>query len=174
MSRLTSAARLPSLLALVVLGACSAPAQRPTGAAAGPTGTAPLTVDLAAFGTLQWLEGHWRGTRPDGTPFFERYRFADDSTLYTFTFPDSSGLTPSDSGVIVLRGGAVVSEQGGARWVVTELADGRVRFDPLADARHSLTWVRRSPDAWVSTLRWPPGADGRAREVVYPMRRLPP
>jgi hypothetical protein len=153
------------VLALATLGADAARAQ---------PAAAPVAVDRDAFGTLRWLEGRWRGTRPDGTPFYEGFRVVDDSTLYTFTFPDSTAETPDGSGVIALSGGLVVMERGGTRWVATEVRDGRVRFDSRAKAAASLTWDRLSADAWVATLRLPASAGGPAREEAYPMRRLPP
>src|SRR5690606_22956718 len=120
-----------ALLALAVLGAEAARAQ---------PSAAPVAVDRAAFGTLRWLEGRWHGTRPDGAPFYEGFRVVDDSTLYTFTYPDATAETPDGSGVIALSDGLVVMERGGTRWVATEVRDGHVRFDSRAKAAASLTW----------------------------------
>ena len=155
------------LLVLITLAACAAPRQRE----AAPTSAAGSTR-VTDLGTLRWIEGRWRGTLPDGGFFFEGYRFANDSTILTYTYPDSTSLTPSDSGAIMLRGGVVATGSGGSRWIATALREGFVRFDPREGARNNFVWERLSDDAWRAILLWPATADRPAREVVYPMRRL--
>lgn len=176
LTRPRAAARRLPLLAMLALGACGprpVTSSAPGDAATGPTvGLAARAVSVAEFGTLRWLEGRWRGTQPDGRPFYESYRVADDSTITTY--PDATSTTPSDSGAVALRGGVVATGSGGARWVVAELEPGRVHFAPDGSAQNHFTWVRRSPDAWTATLVWPATPERSAREVVYEMQRLRP
>src|SRR5829696_7538655 len=43
------------------------------------------TADIAK---LRWIEGTWRGSGTDQAPFFERYRFENESTLAVDSFPN--------------------------------------------------------------------------------------
>src|SRR5688500_13567408 len=42
----------------------------------------------ADIAKLRWIEGTWRGSGVDQAPFFERYRFENESTLAVDSFPD--------------------------------------------------------------------------------------
>ena len=125
----------------------------------------------AQFASLRWLEGTWRGRLPDGGAFYERYRFADDSTIVMQAFADSTLATTSDSGRIVLRDGIVADEGGAARWGATRLDSSGVEFAPLEGATNSFTWTRDRADRWTATLTWA-DKDRKARAVTYPMERI--
>jgi hypothetical protein len=112
--------------------------------------------------------------QPNGRPFFERYRFENDSTIRSYTYPDAEATAPTDSGEIVLRAGRVTTGSGGARWIADELTATRASFVPLTGARNSFVWERKTADSWTATLRTPASADRPASEVVYPMTRLAP
>jgi hypothetical protein len=75
----------------VVPPAVGAQAAAPA-APASPAAT-PVRVTPREFATLRWIAGDWRGGGTGGTmqpPFYERYRFADDSTLLVESFADST------------------------------------------------------------------------------------
>ena len=133
---------------------------------------APVRVTPAQFRSLAWLEGRWRGQAEGGKPFYESYVFVDDSTLASRTFPDSTFAAPSDSSEIRLRGSELVSQSGKKRWVAALLDTAHVRFAPVAGARNSFTWRRKSADVWVATLRWPTRFSRRPRTLVYRMERV--
>jgi hypothetical protein len=125
----------------------------------------------AQFASLRWIEGTWRGRLPDGGAFYERYHFADDSTIVMQAFADSTLASTSDSGRIVLRDGIVADEGGAARWGATRLDSSGVAFAPLEGATNSFTWTRDRADRWTATLTWA-DKDGKARAVTYPMERI--
>lgn len=127
-------------------------------------------VTPADFAALRWLEGDWRGTLPDGGYFYERYGFADDSTVVMHGFPDSSFAAAGDSARITLRGGAVYDEGAHAQWVATRLDSAIIEFEPQRGASNSFTWERATPDRWTATLR-PAGGSG-GKTTVYPMERV--
>lgn len=156
------------------LAAC-APAQAPP-AVPPPAQAAAATsgISLAAFRQLRWLEGRWRGDQPNGQPFFEGYRFENDSTLRSYSYADATSRVPTDSGAITLRAGQVTTGSGGARWIADELTAARIRFVPLAGVGNSFVWEKTSPDAWTATLSWPATAERPPRQVVYQMTRLEP
>ncbi len=167
---------MPWFVLALAAGACTSapavpqPVSTPAGAAV--PATEPLGVRLSDFQHLRWIEGRWRGEEPNGKPFFEGYRFENDSTIRSYSYADSVNSVPSDSGVIVLRKGEVSTGSEGARWVASELTARHVAFVPQRGVRNSFVWERTSADTWTATLRWPAAADRSAREVVYRMRRL--
>lgn len=146
-----------------------------TGAATGMEVVDAPTFTVAGFAQLRWIEGAWQGVGGEGTdqePFFEGYRMVDDSTMRTYTYDDAENPVPSDSGTITLRGGIVETGGEGARYVATNLVDGRIHFEPAFGARNAFTWERTSPDAWTATLSWPASAGQPAGTRVYLMTRL--
>jgi hypothetical protein len=131
----------------------------------------PMPVTVEQFRSLTWLEGHWRGTLADTMPFFERYRFQDDSTIGKWEYADSLGRQVSDSGWIRLRGRTVTSGDSARGYVVTALDSASVHFKPRGAATNAFTWRRMSDSSWTATLTWRDRA-GTAMERVYVMRRI--
>lgn len=148
-----------------VLSACSAP-----GSGRDGSGSKPLSA--SDFRRLGWLEGSWVGKEPDGMPFYEEYRFKDDSTMGTWSFRDSTATSPNDSGEIRLRGGKVISGNDLVSWVVTSLDDGRIEFAPLRGVHNSFSWTRGSDGGWVASLHWPADGTRPARDVKYHMEKF--
>ena len=131
----------------------------------------PAVVNAADLQGLRWLEGSWRGTGEAGNPFYEAYRFLNDSTIQSRTFTDSTLTQAGDSSLIVLSNGELTSRGGGMEWVATEIDTGRVHFEPRGNARNAFTWTRESPTRWTALLRWV-DADGASREMLYRMERI--
>jgi hypothetical protein len=161
--------------ALVLLVATSAAAQAPAGPPAPPAPEA-LRLTPKSFARLRWIEGTWRGAGTHGTtqaPFFERYRFADDSTLLVDAFPDSTLAKVSETTRFELRGGRLGNTGEGARWVAVRLDGEHVLFAPVARARNEFTWRREAKNRWLATItvRRP---DGTVQERFYEMTRLAP
>ena len=173
----------PTLAALAVLAlaACDsdprsetpapppAPAVAPTTAAASPQSPARITID--DFRKLRWIEGSWRGSGVNQPPFYERYRFVDDSTLVVDTFPDSTLATVGESTRFELRGGTL-GNAGTVRWVASRLDDRAVDFTPVAGAQNTFTWRFEAPDRWTALLSWPANDTRPARDVTYNMDRI--
>ena len=158
--------RTLAALMLLALTAC----QRETARTAEET-PEPMRVTPGEFRSLTWLEGRWRGTLNDTAPFYEGYRFVDDSTLRSVTYADSMGRQVSDSGQITLRGGHIMSGDSARGYVVTALDSSSVHFKPVGAARNAFTWRRESDGTWTATLTWR-DASGRPAERVYVMRPL--
>ena len=136
-----------------------------------PSSPVALAVTPAQFRGLAWLEGRWIGTQDGAGHFYEGYRFADDSTLRTYDYADSSAAPPSDSGEIILRADTVFSGSGNSRYVLTALDSASAHFAPLANARNAFTWRRNADSSWTATLAWR-DSTGQQRTRVYEMRRL--
>jgi hypothetical protein len=131
---------------------CCSPADRP----AEPP-QAPAEVSLEQFQALRWLQGTWRGSEGGANPFFESYVFINDSTILSFTYPDSTFAEANDSGSIVWSGNRVSSATGKAAWVVTHFDTLTVRFEPLRNATTAYTWSRESRETWTAQLEVPGG-----------------
>ncbi|MEO7987341.1 MAG: DUF4019 domain-containing protein, partial [Gemmatimonadales bacterium] len=113
----------------------------------------------------------WVGRQPDGSGFYEEYRFKDDSTIGTWGFADSAATVANDSGEIRLRSGQVTSGNDLVGWVVTSLDTCRVDFAPLHGAQNSFTWTRRPDGGWIAKLHWPADGSRPTRDVEYRLQR---
>ncbi len=124
-----------------------------------------LTTDLSK---LRWIEGTWRGSGVDQAPFFERYRFENESTLAVDTFPDEKLDKVEDTSRFELKDGRF----GSSNYVASLIDDNGINFEPIAKAKNSFRWERVSADAWKATLKWPAEGNKPARERVYNMERI--
>src|SRR5690349_7434643 len=151
---------------LAILATCAllapptfAPTPLAAQAATVPAAARLATRDLAK---LRWIVGDWRGTGVDGTaqpPFFERYRFADDSTLLVESFEDSTWSRVSETTRYELRGGRFGNVGTGARCVAVAIDSLGASFAPVAKARNTFRWARdagagRRPREWRATISW--------------------
>ncbi|MBC7791124.1 MAG: hypothetical protein H7Z74_14350 [Anaerolineae bacterium] len=165
-----------SLLGVAVTGCGGSgeqTAERPTPDSVAASETKALTVTAANFGSLRWLEGSWRGHGTEQAPFFEQYRFVDDSTLAVDSFEDSTFSNKTSTALVELRNGQLVNqgEGAGASWVVTALDSAEVTFGPLKGARNSYIWRRGpTPHAWTAIIV-SRNAEGAQKERVYQMER---
>ena len=147
--------------------------------AAAPQPPAPARLTVRDLARLRWIVGDWRGTGIDGTtqaPFFERYRFADDSTLLVESFSDSAFRTLAETSRWELRGGRLTNAGAGAQWIATRLDARAAEFAPLARARNSFRWARESgsaasPAEWRATISWSDAA-GTTQRRSYRMERV--
>lgn len=161
-----SAGRRSGGIALLLACVCCTRPDRPS----GPP-PAPAEVSLEQFQALRWLQGTWRGSEDGSHPFFESYLFLNDSTIQSFTYPDSTFAEASDSGSITWAGNRITSATGQAVWVATHFDTLTIRFDPLRNATTAYTWGRESREKWTARLEVPGGGTGpQAR--VYRMERV--
>lgn len=112
---------------------------------------APSSADSAAntiadLQALRYLEGDWRGSGYEGGPFYESYRFVNDSTIEMTAWTDSTMTTPRERSEYVLRGGVIRTGSGG-RLVGVDENGHHFR-------RGSSTWTFRriSPDRWTAQV----------------------
>lgn len=125
------------------------------------------TADIAK---LKWIEGTWRGSGVDQKPFFERYRFENESTLVVDSFPDEKLDKISETSRFELKDGLF----GNGDYVASSIDDKGINFEPAKNARNSFRWERVSDNLWKATLKWPANENKPARERVYNMERIQP
>lgn len=139
-------------------------------AARAQRGQPRTAFSTADFARLKWLEGTWKGTAPNEAPFFERYRFANDSTIEITYFADSALTRTTGTGRVYLSVGRIFHTFGPGRWAATHVDDGGAYFVPQTNAHNTFAWSVQSPDAWTATVRM--GLSGHDRVTVYEMRRI--
>ena len=129
------------------------------------------TSDLAK---LRWIEGTWRGTGDVEAPFYERYRFENDSTLVVEGLDKEKVDKVTDVTRFELKDGQFGNAGDDSRWSATEIDSESITFAPVAKARNSFRWKRESKDLWQAILNWPAVENKPARQRVYKMERWPP
>ena len=126
-------------------------------------------VSTADISKLRWIEGTWRGSGVDQAPFFERYRFENESTLAVDSFPDDKLDKVEETSRFELKDG----QFGNGSYVASSIDNNGVTFEPVAGkAKNSFRWERVSANAWKATLKWPAEANKPARERIYNMERI--
>lgn len=158
-SRLITCAALSVLL----FAACQRSSNAPSG------GADAKKFSPAEIARVRWIEGTWRGSGVDQKPFFERYRFENESTLLVDSFPDEKLDKVEDTSRFELKDG----QFGNGSYVATSIDDNGINFDPVPKkANNSFRWERVSANAWKAILKWPANGDKPARERVYNMERI--
>ena len=136
-----------------------------------PTPT-PKSITTADLSKLRWIEGSWKGTGDIDKPFYERYRFENDSTLIIESADDESFSKVTDTSRYSLKDGHFGNEGEGSRWVATALDDKSITFAPVQKAQNSFIWERESENVWKATLSTPAKGNTPAKQVNYRMDRI--
>jgi hypothetical protein len=150
--------------------ALAATALVPARAQTSSSGQPKTPFAVSDFGKLRWLEGTWEATSPGENTVYQRYHFANDSTLDIAYFSDPDLAHETGSGKVYLSVGRIYHTFGPGRWGASHVDNNGVYFVPQVNARNTFQWTAQSPDAWTSTMRT--GASGRERVSVYQMKRL--
>ena len=104
------------------------------------------TYTNADLELLRYLEGDWRGSGYEGGPFYESYRFKNDSTIEMTAWTDSTMSVAQERSEYALRNGVIRTDDGGRL----------VGIDP--DGHHfrrgTATWTFRqvTADRWTAQV----------------------
>ena len=129
----------------------------------------PAKLSATDLAKLRWIEGSWRGSGVDQAPFFERYRFENDTTLLVDSFPDEKLDKVDDTSRYELKD----SQFGNGNYVSSGIDDQGINFEPVpGKAKNTFRWQRESADKWTAILKWT-DANGAAKERIYNMERIP-
>ena len=123
---------------------------------------APAKVTLADFAGLRFIEGTWKGSGYAPGPFYETYKFVNDSTIQMFSWTDSTFTKKSDSTTYMFRNGEIRSRNGEA--AVVRIDSAGYHFRRVAGQSPGWVFRRISADRWTATLN-----NGR---TVYTLDRL--
>jgi hypothetical protein len=104
------------------------------------------TYAIADLQTLRYLEGDWRGSGYEGGPFFESYRFVNDSTIEMTAWTDSTMTVAGERSEYALRGGVLRTSSGGR---LVNMDEEGHHF-----SRGSSAWTFRqiSADRWTAQV----------------------
>lgn len=108
------------------------------------SGSAAHTIaDLQA---LRYLEGDWRGSGYEGGPFYESYRFVNDSTIEMTAWTDSTTTTVRERSEYALRDGVIRTGSGGRLVSVDE------NGHHFRSGSSAWTFRQISPDRWTAQV----------------------
>jgi len=141
---ITTHFRRSALICLAILGPTVAMAQEKSAA------PAPAKATAADFRGLKFLEGRWRGTGYQ-TPFFENYRFVNDSTIEMHSAADSTFRNSKPGSRIEFRAGTIYMGDGQSRYAVTRIDKDGYRFTEL-NGRGAFVWKRENANEWTAVL----------------------
>lgn len=154
---------------LAIVTACATLVVSSSADAQSQRGQPKSAFSTADFAKLKWLVGTWEGSAPGEPSYYERYRFANDSTIEISYFADSTLARTTGNGRVYLTVGRIYHTFGPGRWAATHIDDSGVYFVPQANAQNTFAWASLSPDSWTATSRT--GLGGHDRITVYQMRR---
>ena len=176
--RTISIVLLKTVLAVIAISSVSScsgqvSTDRPANSAAPASAATPKTITPAELSDIKWIEGAWKGTGDVEKPFFELYRFENESTLAVDSFDDESLGKVTETSRFALKDGQFASTGEGSRWAAADVTKDSITFAPIAKARNTFTWRKKSDDAWEAVLEWPPAEGKPATRRVYQMTRIP-
>jgi len=140
------------------------------GAQASQRGQPKTPFATTDFEKLRWMEGTWKATAPSEPTHYERYKFANDSTIEITYYSDSTLSRESGTGRVYLSVGRIYHTFGPGRWGATTVDADGVFFIPQVNANNTFAWAHTSPDTWTATQK--SGYSGRERVMVYQLQRV--
>ena len=159
------------LVLLISVGCARNPTTNVAQQSSTPSPT-PAAVTPADLAKLRWLEGSWRGTGDGVDPFYERYRFENETTLLIESFADEKMDKPTETTRYELKDGHFAKSGEGSRWVATAIDENSISFEPIAKAQNSFRFEKESANVWKATLTWPNKGNGQTNRRVYRMERI--
>ena len=134
--------------------------------------TAPKHITTADLAKLRWIEGSWRGTGDGQAPFYERYKFENDSTLVVEGLADETMSKVNDVSRFELKDGHFGSGTADSGSVATAIDDDSISFAPLGKGNF-FRFQRETANSWKAILNWT-DKTGAPKERIYHMERLAP
>ena len=159
-------------LVIAAIAAASLTQARDVRAQASQKGQPKTAFSADDFRKLRWMEGTWKATAPGEQTHYERFKFANDSTIEISYYSDSAFARESGSGRVYLSVGRIYHTFGPGRWGATSVDANGVYFVPQINANNTFAWSHSSADAWTATIR--SGYSGRERVTVYQLERIGP
>jgi len=121
------------------------------------------------FARLQFLTGRWKGTTPDGKPFYEEYDRPEPTVFRSRRFTDASFAEHSDGSTITFQDGEVISQWGEFTWRAEDIGPDVAAFAPVNAPSH-FAWHRIDADRLEARQRWE--ADGKEQRLTIALARI--
>ena len=152
-------------------------AQKPSAPPQNPAPQKPILKNItpADLAKLRWIGGSWRGTGDIDKPFYERYKFENETTLAVESFENDKFDKPTDVSRFILKDGEFgSSDPEGRRSAASAIDADSVTFEPVAKSRNTFRFQRESENSWKAILTWPATDKAPAGQRTYIMERWPP
>lgn len=135
-----------AVLLLLLLSGCERDVQSDRPETGDSAQAAAVRYTVADFQALRYVEGDWRGSGYEGGPFYETYRFVDDTTIEMTAWTDSTMSVAREQSQYLLRDGSIRTSKGGRLQKVDE-AGHHFRAE-------SYGWIFSpvSPDRWTARV----------------------
>ena len=162
-----------NLIALILfcVAACSTNSSQQTQNPQAQASPSPANMTVTDLAKLRWIEGSWKGTGDIDKPFYERYKFENDTTLLSEGIEDESFTKVTEASRFVLKDGMFAKAGDGPGYYATAIDDKSISFAPRGGANNSFVWERESADVWKATLKWT-DKSGTPKQRVYRMDRV--
>ena len=161
-----------SLILTVACSSASNPPVASTTPQPASQGSTPKQITTEDLKKLRWIEGSWRGIGGGVEPFYERYKFENDSTLAVETLTDETLTKVDDVSRFELKNGSFGGSDGESGSVAISLDENSITFAPVGKARNAFRWQRENDNTWKAVLTWT-DKDGAPKERIYLMERWP-
>jgi hypothetical protein len=168
--------RIALILLLLVTASCvGSDAQTSTeaGQSSSPAAMPATNFTTADFKKVRWIEGTWRGTGVGQGPFYERYKFENETTLAVETLEGEKLDQVSDVTRFTLKDGRITGGGEGSVYAASAIDNNSITFDPIVKARNSFTWKRENENSWTAILAWSATDKKPAGQRTYQMERWP-
>lgn len=120
------------------------------------------------FAKLQFLQGRWKGTNPDGKEFTEEYQRPEPGVLQSHRRDGAQSGEAKAGAPITLEEGEILSRWGEHTWRAAEIHPDGATFTPVS-APSTFIWRLVDDATLEATQRW--NADGREQEHTVRLTR---
>ncbi len=101
---------------------------------------------------IKWIEGKWKGLLK-GEPFYEIYRFVNDSTLESIGYEwDGKDSSKTSFTYLYFKDGAywLGDKQ---NWKVISITENEIKMLPNVEANNDILWKYRDSTGWDAILK---------------------
>jgi hypothetical protein len=136
------------------------------------TAEQPVAAQTQQYGKddlkkIKWIEGKWQGLYK-GKPFYEIYRFVNDSTLESIGYEwDGKDSSKTSFSYVYFKDGAywLGDKQ---NWKVVSITDNEINMLPNVEANNEVLWKYRDSTGWDAILKGP------KETMTYNMKHFDP
>ena len=129
--------------------------------------TAVLIYGKDDLKKIKWIEGKWKGLYK-GEPFYEIYRFVNDSTLESLGYEwDGKDSSKTSLNYVYFKDNAYwLGEK--QNWKVVSITDNEINMLPNFKAGNEVLWKFRDSTGWDAILK------GKKETNIYNMEHFDP
>ena len=101
---------------------------------------------------IKWIEGKWKGLYK-GAPFYEIYRFVNDSTLESIAYEwDGKDSSKTSRSYVYFKDGAYYLGEK-QNYKVISISETEIKMLPNVEANNDILWKYRDSTGWDAILK---------------------